>query len=116
MYIEPPPVDDTLPDLHHLMASLEDGVPTEDRPLPKEAPPSLFSRPGHISKYKKISDLRLEVEDEEIEDYIREFEQGIKDDVLMIGSIGLEDVQVCVRLCVCACVCVCSNLKLELII
>ena len=76
------------------MASLDAGIPPEDSPTNQNEPPSLFSRPENIDNYKTITDLRLQIEEADIEDYIRGFERGVKDDVLMIGSIGLEDVQV----------------------
>ncbi len=36
----------------------------------------------------------MQLEDEDIGDYVGQFEAGVKDDVLMIGSISLDDVQV----------------------
>lgn len=88
---EPPERDDTLPDLYRLMASLEDGQTELDT---THAPPSLFRRPEHVNKYKHITDLRLELEDDRIDNYVGQFEDRIRDDVLMIGSIDLEEVQV----------------------
>ena len=57
-------------------------------------PPSFFQRPEHEPNYKKISNLRQEMEEEEIDPYISQFDDTIKDDVLMIGNISLEEVQV----------------------
>ena len=57
-------------------------------------PPSFFQRPEHEPNYKKISNLRQEIEEEEIDPYISQFDDTIKDDVLMIGNISLEEVQV----------------------
>ena len=53
----------------------------------------LTSSTDNIDNYKNITDLRLQTEKADIEDYIRVFERGNKDDMLMIGSIGLEVVQ-----------------------
>ena len=88
---EPPERDETLPDLYRLMASLEDGQTELDT---RHEPPSLFTRPEHVSKYKQITDLRVQLEEEHIGDYVGEFEEGVRDDVLMIGSIALDEVQV----------------------
>ena len=88
---EPPERDDTLPDLYRLMDSLEDGETDLDA---RADPPSLFTRPEHLPNYKKISDLKLELEEEDIGPYMEDFDEGVKDDVLMIGSISLEEVQV----------------------
>ena len=90
---EPPENDVTLPDLCCLMVSLAEGIPPDDSPINKNDPPALFSRPENIDNYKNITDLRLQTEKVEIEDYVRVFERGNKDDMLMIGSIGLEVVQ-----------------------
>ncbi len=92
MFAEPPDRDDTLPDLYRLMDSLEDGK--TDLEVDSE-PPSLFTRPEHVPNYKKITDLKLELEEEDIGPYMEEFDEGVKDDLLMIGSISLDEVQVC---------------------
>lgn len=39
------------------------------------------------------SELRLQIEEEELKSYVLDFEEGIRDEVLMLGSISLEDVQ-----------------------
>lgn len=50
--VEPPQKDDTLPDLHRLLNSLEDG----DTDLEKKSdPPPLFTGPKHIQNYSQIS-------------------------------------------------------------
>ncbi len=91
VFTEPPEKDDTLPDLYHLMDTLEDGQ--TDLEVESE-PPSLFTRPEHVPNFKKISELKLELEEDDIGPYVEEFDEGVKDDVLMIGSISLEEVQV----------------------
>ena len=86
----PPANDDNLPDLYRLMASLES---PDQQELP-ERPPSLFTRPDAVQSYKKITELKTEIEDPNIEDYLEKFDEGVRDDILMIGSIELDDVQV----------------------
>ena len=83
--------DETLPDLYRLMDALETGKTDLDT---VDEPPSLFTRPEHVPNYKKISELKLELEEEDIQPYVENFEDEVRDDVLMIGSIKLEDVQV----------------------
>ena len=84
---EPPENDVTLPDLYRLMVSLAEGIPPDDSPINQNDPPALFSRTENVDNYKNITDLRLQTEKADIEDYIRVFERGNKDDMLMIGSI-----------------------------
>ena len=82
------------PDLYKLMETLEGGesdLETEGQP------PSLFTRPEHVPNYRKISQLKLQMEEEEIEGYVEDFEKTIHDDVLMIGSISLDEVQVIIK-------------------
>lgn len=87
----PPERDDTLPDLYRLMDTLEGG----DSDLESSVqPPNLFTRPEHVPNYKKISELKLQLEEENIEEYVQEFDETVEDDMLMIGSISLEEVQV----------------------
>ena len=38
-------------------------------------------------------ELKLQMEEEEMSPYLDHFEAGVKDDVVMLGSISLEDVQ-----------------------
>ena len=79
--------------MYRLMVSLAEGIPPDDSPINQNDPPALFSRTENIDNYKNITDMRLQTEKAEKEDYIRGFEWGNKDDMLMIGSIGLEVVQ-----------------------
>ncbi|XP_046362564.2 uncharacterized protein LOC124139499 [Haliotis rufescens] len=87
---EPLPEDDTLPDLYNLMDTLENGDTELET---KRQPPNLFIRPEHIPNYEKISELRLEMEKGEVDPYLRQFEDEVRDDVVMLGSISLEEVQ-----------------------
>ena len=61
--LEPPEGDDTLPDLHRLMDALEEG--STDLESERE-PPSLFTQPEHVPSYKKISELKMEIEEDDI--------------------------------------------------
>ncbi|KAJ8321997.1 hypothetical protein KUTeg_000468 [Tegillarca granosa] len=86
----PPTKDNTLPDLYRLMETLESG----ETPLETDKePPSLFTVPEHEQSYSKISELKLEIEKSEMKPYLDHFEEGVKDDVVMLGSISLEEVQ-----------------------
>ncbi|XP_022101493.1 uncharacterized protein LOC110985071 [Acanthaster planci] len=85
-----PPERSDLPDLYKLMNTLDGGESDLEAEAP---PPSFFQRPEHEPNYKKISVLRQEMEEEEIDPYISQFDDTIRDDVLMIGNISLEEVQ-----------------------
>ncbi|XP_072021333.1 uncharacterized protein [Amphiura filiformis] len=85
-----PPSQENLPDLTKLMDELDGG---ESDLEAERAPPELFKRPEHEPNYKTISSLKIEMEEEPIDPYITRFEDDIKDDVLMIGNISLEEVQ-----------------------
>ncbi|VDI72896.1 Hypothetical predicted protein [Mytilus galloprovincialis] len=87
---EPPQRDDTLPDLRRLMDSLEDGQTDLEA---KDDPPALFTGPTHIPSYTKISELKLQIEKSELDPYLDHFEEGVKDEVVMLGQISLEEVQ-----------------------
>ena len=50
---------------------------------------------AQVHYYKKITEKKTELEEEgDIEDYLNNFLEGVRDDVLMIGQISLEEVQV----------------------
>ena len=88
-----PPSNEDLPNLENLIGTLEEG----DSELHTERePPTLFHRPEHEPSYRQISTLRQEIEEEPIDPYIDHFEDNVRDDVLMIGNISLEEVQVSV--------------------
>lgn len=87
---EPPKFENTLPDLYRLLETME----KEEGDLSNQKqPPSLFSRPEHVEKYQKISKLKLEMQESEMSPYLDHFEAGVRDDLLMIGNVSLEDVQ-----------------------
>ncbi|XP_019628555.1 PREDICTED: uncharacterized protein LOC109473086 [Branchiostoma belcheri] len=86
----PPQFDSTLPDIYQLMDTLEGG---ESDLEADHEPPSLFSRPEHARTYRKITELKVQMEEEPIPAYIDEFERDVEDDMLHIASISLEEVQ-----------------------
>ena len=48
-----------------------------------------------MNYYKRITERKTEMEEsEDIDDYLGNFLDGVRDDVLMIGQISLEEVQV----------------------
>ncbi|XP_013405388.1 uncharacterized protein LOC106170172 [Lingula anatina] len=87
---EPPAEDHTLPDLYRLMDTLEGGDSDLET---SQRPPALFTRPEHVPNYQKISELRLAMEEEDIQEYVEGFETDVRDEVLMIGNISLEEIQ-----------------------
>ncbi|KAK2169280.1 hypothetical protein NP493_1197g00020 [Ridgeia piscesae] len=87
---EPPDRDGYLPDLNKLLATLDEGEAPAEEP---DITPSLFAHPDQVTKFKKISDLKMEMEQTDIDNYVEKFETGVKDDVLLIGDISLEEVQ-----------------------
>ena len=56
--------------------------------------PELFSRQEHEEKYGKIAQLKTQLHDEEVEPYLEQFHDTVTDDVLQIGSISIQEVQV----------------------
>nr|XP_002734565.1 PREDICTED: uncharacterized protein LOC100373469 [Saccoglossus kowalevskii] len=86
---EPPKTDD-LPDLYKLIDSLEKG--DTELEVDRE-PPLLFAKPEHEPQYKKIKELTLEMEDEEIDAYVTDFDTDIKDQAVMIADVSLEEIQ-----------------------
>jgi len=75
--------------INQLVVTLTDGESETD-----EEPPKLFSRQEHEEKYGKIAQLKTEMQDDEVEPYLEQFFDAVTDDVLQIGSISLEEVQV----------------------
>ena len=74
-----------------LLDELEDGQSDLESDIP---PPPLFSRPEHRLHREKIDDLKMQMSDPRpMGEYLDEFEQDVKNDVLMIGNISLEDIQ-----------------------
>ena len=77
--------------LDKLMGAIESG---ETELESTAEPPTLFARPELQDNYKKISELKTKIVEEEFEPYVDNFERDIQDDVLMIGKVSLEEIQV----------------------
>ena len=55
---------------------------------------SLFDSEKQQAKYGYIDELKLQMADSAVQEYVDDFHQNVEDEILMIGSISLEDVQV----------------------
>ncbi|KAJ8020621.1 hypothetical protein HOLleu_40259 [Holothuria leucospilota] len=85
-----PPQNDSLPNLDALLDTLDGG---ESDLETETEPPHLFQRPEQEPNYQEISNLRSTLEAESIDPYVDRFDDSIRDEVLMIGNISLEEVQ-----------------------
>ena len=86
-----PPKNDDLPDLDVLMGTLDGGESElEATTLP---PPLLLPEEKH-AKHRHIEELKQGVANDPIYYYDEEFEKRVEDELLMIGNISLEMVQV----------------------
>ncbi|RUS78905.1 hypothetical protein EGW08_013318, partial [Elysia chlorotica] len=65
----------------------------EDIQIIKEHAANLGTQQDKVGIYKKIDDLRVQIEEEEFQSYLADFEDGVKDEVVLLGSISLEEVQ-----------------------
>ena len=80
------PADDQI---EQLVVTLTDAESDDEADAPE-----LFSRQEHEEKYGKIAQLKTELHNEEVEPYLEQFYDTVTDDVLQIGNISLEAVQV----------------------
>ena len=92
--IESPPSSE-LGKIHNLLDNLEGGDETAlESDLP---PPPLFQRPEHRPHYERIDQLKSRIDEESVGitdlSYLDDFEEEVKEDVLMIGNVSLEEVQ-----------------------
>ena len=55
---------------------------------------TLFESDKQQAQYKYINELKTQMADSKVDEYIEDFHQNVEDEILMIGSISLEDVQV----------------------
>jgi hypothetical protein len=55
---------------------------------------NIFDSEKQKAKYEYIDELKLQMADAPVEKYVDDFHQNVEDEILMIGSISLEDVQV----------------------
>ena len=60
----------------------------------KKPPPSLYDNLQQKEMHKYVDELRQGMADEEIASYLAEFERKIEEEIIEIGDISLEDVQV----------------------
>ena len=77
-----------MPDIHGLFHSLED----EKESLFMSR--SIFDSEQQKANYEYIDELKSQMVDSSVEKYVESFHRSIEDEILMIGSISLEHVQV----------------------
>ena len=86
-----PPKNEDLPDLDMLMGTLDGG---ESELETAASPPPLILPEEKHAKQRRIDELKQGLANEPIELYDEEFEKKMEDEILMIGNISLEMVQV----------------------
>lgn len=86
-----PPGTGNIPELYEYLGSLDDGDTELES---KGIPLSLFENEQQIDMHRSIEHTKLEMAEEEIGWYLEEFEKHVEEEVLMIGNIGLGEVQV----------------------
>lgn len=57
-------------------------------------PPSLYENAQQREMHKYVEELQQSVADEEISLYLDEFERKVEEEIILVGNISLEDVQV----------------------
>ncbi|CAB3994118.1 partial [Paramuricea clavata] len=82
-----PEREKNLPDIYALLESLE-----EDKVNLLNSQ-NIFDSEKQKAKYEYIDELKLQMADAPVEKYVDDFHQNVEDEILMIGSISLEDVQ-----------------------
>ena len=87
-----PPKNDDLPDLDMLMGTLDGG---ESELETTALPPPLILPEEKYAKQRRIEELKQGLANEPIDLYDEEFEKKMEEEILMIGNISLEMVQVC---------------------
>ena len=83
-----PESEKDLPDIYALLESFE-----EDKVNLLNSQ-NIFDSEKQKAKYQYIDELKLQMADSTVEKYVDDFHQNVEDEILMIGSITLEDVQV----------------------
>ena len=86
-----PPEEKNFPELYEYLGSLDNGDTELES---KHIPPPLFENENQHHMHRDIDRTKLSLAEEEIEDYLDEFERQVEEEVLMIGNIGLNEVQV----------------------
>ncbi|KAK3732447.1 hypothetical protein RRG08_037451 [Elysia crispata] len=89
--VAPPSGQESAPDMLQLLETLRQEH--EDIQVIKEHAANLGTQQDKAGIYKKIDDLRVQIEEEELQSYLADFEAGVKDEVVLLGSISLEEVQ-----------------------
>ena len=90
-FILAPPKNEDLPDLDMLMGTLEGG---ESELETTASPPPLVLPEEKHAKQRRIEELKQGLANEPIDLYDEDFEKRMEEEVLMIGNISLEMVQV----------------------
>ncbi|XP_035825164.1 uncharacterized protein LOC101851493 [Aplysia californica] len=85
-----PAGEEHVPDLLNLLDTIK--VDSDDIEVIKREAKEMFN-PEKVAVMEKIDELRLQIEEEELKSYLLDFEEGVRDDVVMVGSISLEEVQ-----------------------
>jgi len=81
-----------LPDLYRYLEALNTAESDLDGP---HEPPQLFSQPQHKHSRNNIQLLTYEADEERVQEYVSEFEAAAADEILTVGKISLEEIQVC---------------------
>ena len=91
MLIAGPPGSSRIPELYEYLGSLDNGDTELES---KGIPPSLYDNEKQDQMHRDIDRTKLAMAEEEIGWYLEEFEKYVEEEVLMIGNIGLAEVQV----------------------
>ena len=86
-----PPKNEDLPDLDMLMGTLDGG---ETELETSASPPPLILPEEKHAKQRRVDELKQGLANEPIDLYDEEFEKRMEEEILMIGNISLEMVQV----------------------
>lgn len=90
-FILAPPKNEDLPDLDMLMGTLEGG---ESELETTASPPPLVLPEEKHAKQRRIEELKQGLANEPIDLYDEDFEKRMEEEILMVGNISLEMVQV----------------------
>ena len=77
------------------ISDFEDNLENEVSGLGADKPPPLlYDNLQQQEMHKYVEELRQSVADEEIAAYLNEFERKVEEEIIEVGDISLEDVQV----------------------
>ena len=82
---------ENLPELYDFLGSLDNGDTELES---KTIPASLFSGDKQRDMHQTVDAMKLAIAEDEIGEYLEEFERHVEEEVLMVGNIALKDVQV----------------------